>query len=73
MKRRQFLGLLGGAAAWPLAVQAQGAMATIGILSGTNREPRLIDAVLAGLQQAGYAEGATWRSSIASPKATSTG
>jgi putative tryptophan/tyrosine transport system substrate-binding protein len=57
MKRRQFLGLLGGAAAWPLAVQAQGAMATIGILSGTNREPRLIDAVLAGLQQAGYAEG----------------
>jgi putative ABC transport system substrate-binding protein len=56
MKRREFIGILGAAAAWPLAAQAQ-ARPMVGVLSGTNREPRLIEAVLAGLRQEGYAEG----------------
>jgi putative ABC transport system substrate-binding protein len=59
MNRRDFVAMLGGAAAaWPVGARAQQtATAVIGILSGTNHEPRLIDAVRDGLQQAGYTEG----------------
>src|SRR5436305_5688021 len=60
MQRREFLTVLGAATAstTPLSVFAQQpAMPVVGILSGTNREPRLVGAIQQGLAEVGYAEG----------------
>jgi putative ABC transport system substrate-binding protein len=58
VKRREFITLLGGAAAWPLAVPAQqAAMALVGLLSGTQVDNRLLGAIRQGLKDAGYIEG----------------
>jgi len=57
MRRRQFLGTLGSMAVWPLAVRAQQSMPVIGLLSGTNREARLIGAIWQGLGETGFVEG----------------
>jgi putative tryptophan/tyrosine transport system substrate-binding protein len=58
LRRRTFISLLGGAAAWPLAARAQQSpMPVIGILSGTNREERQIEAIRQGLAEGGFVDG----------------
>ena len=63
MRRREFLGVLGGAAAaWPLAAQAQQpAMPVIGYLDirGPDESPELLRGFRQGLKEAGFVEGRT--------------
>ena len=60
MRRRAFIGLFGGAAAWPIAVRAQQpAMPMIGFLRSTaaNGSEHIVAAFLRGLKEAGFVEG----------------
>jgi putative tryptophan/tyrosine transport system substrate-binding protein len=60
IKRREFITLLGGAAAWPLAAGAQQPAPVVGVLAAPAPEP-LRDQITAfrqGMNQSGYIEGA---------------
>jgi putative tryptophan/tyrosine transport system substrate-binding protein len=58
MRRREFIGVLGGAAAWPVAALAQRRMPMIGFMSSIS--PEELAGPLAGfhkgLSEAGYVE-----------------
>jgi putative tryptophan/tyrosine transport system substrate-binding protein len=61
MQRREFIGLVGGAAAWPVVAQAQqsGRIPVIGILWASNAEVEATRRIplLKGLAELGYAPG----------------
>jgi putative ABC transport system substrate-binding protein len=60
MRRREFLGVLGGAATWPLAARAQQpAIPMIGFLRSTSLAEfsHLVNAFRQGLKETGFVEG----------------
>ncbi len=68
MRRRDFITLLGGAAAWPLAARAQqAAMPVVGLLGGGSPESfaPLLASLRQGLQEAGVVDG---RNTVIEPR-----
>jgi putative ABC transport system substrate-binding protein len=59
MRRREFLGVLGGVVAWPLSAHAQRAKPVIGFLRSTtaNGSAHLVAALRQGLNEIGMVEG----------------
>jgi putative ABC transport system substrate-binding protein len=59
LKRREFIAVLGGAASWPLAVQAQQAMPAIGFLASPLPDANTdrLRGFRQGLKDTGYVEG----------------
>ena len=57
MRRREFIRLLGGATAWPLAARAQQPVRRIGFLRAAPPSERELDAFLRALADRGYVQG----------------
>jgi putative ABC transport system substrate-binding protein len=58
MRRREFLGSLGGAAAWPLVARGQTSRPTvIGVLSPESSSTKDVEGLREGLRELGYLEG----------------
>jgi putative tryptophan/tyrosine transport system substrate-binding protein len=59
MRRREFITLVGGAAAtWPVAARRQQpVMALVGLLSSVQLDDRQVGAIRQGLKDGGYIEG----------------
>jgi putative ABC transport system substrate-binding protein len=59
VRRREFVTLIGGAAAWPLAARAQQPMPVIGFMSARSPEDsvHLLEAFRRGLKEGGFVEG----------------
>jgi putative ABC transport system substrate-binding protein len=60
MKRREFMGLVGGAAAWSRSARAQqpaGRVWRVGFLASTPPTPAMVSALRDGLRERGYLEG----------------
>jgi len=58
MKRREFLGALGGAVSWPVAARAQPPRPVIGFLNAASADQftHVVDAFRLGLNESGYVE-----------------
>jgi len=69
MKRREFITLVGGAAAaWPLAARGQqSGLPVVGYLNlgSPESDASRLTGLRRGLNQTGYVEARTWRSNIA--------
>src|SRR5262245_30173079 len=64
MRRREFVGLLGGAAAWPVAARGQQTgMPVIGCLATASREDaaQTVSHIREGLSETGFVEGRNLR------------
>src|SRR5262245_15363434 len=58
MRRREFVTLVGGAAAWPLAAVAQQPKVwRIGVLAAVPPMPAMLSAFRDGMRERGYVEG----------------
>jgi putative tryptophan/tyrosine transport system substrate-binding protein len=60
MRRRQFIGLIGGVAAWSRSARAQqpaGRVWRVGFLGSTPQTPAMVSALRDGLRERGYVDG----------------